>query len=373
MIYFKEHGLEVNIDKTKIVIFNRGGRPPKDQNFYYEDKKIDVVKEYIYLGVIFSNSSVFRNAAETFTNKGIAAINVTWNIVQKGKIESWSALNLLFSNIIQASCLYACPIWSLRYLDIVEKVQCNWLKRCLRLPKSTPNYLLRLETNSSSLKISILKRTIQFWRRLMLLPENRYAKLCLQALIERSERDTNVKFNWYLQLKELLINYNLTNLLAHPHPNNLLDVLKSELDLQINIDRNNDIERVNVSRNNSKYRFIIPTNGIADYLNLDIPLSHKRLIAQLRLSNGYFKYKFSTCTLNWTEECNICNLQEIENMFHFMCQCKQYKNSRPEMLNKLNNDVNFLSEIEVNNAENCKTIVMFILGAMRIRNFIIEE
>jgi len=64
--YCDLNGLKVNLDKTQIVIFRRGGKIGKSEKFYYGQREIVVVEEYKYLGVIFSSRIVFRKAAEDF-------------------------------------------------------------------------------------------------------------------------------------------------------------------------------------------------------------------------------------------------------------------------------------------------------------------
>ena len=51
-IYSENNQLEVNINKTKITIFREAGRPP-DYAFYYNEIKIEIVKNISYLGSTF--------------------------------------------------------------------------------------------------------------------------------------------------------------------------------------------------------------------------------------------------------------------------------------------------------------------------------
>ena len=39
-------GLELNSDKTKVMIFNKQGSTVKKHNFYYQGKEIEIVKLY---------------------------------------------------------------------------------------------------------------------------------------------------------------------------------------------------------------------------------------------------------------------------------------------------------------------------------------
>lgn len=45
--------LQVNIQKTKVIVFRRGGKLSKHDNFFYDDSRLEIVKKYTYLGWFF--------------------------------------------------------------------------------------------------------------------------------------------------------------------------------------------------------------------------------------------------------------------------------------------------------------------------------
>ena len=52
--------LKVNIQKTKVMIFNKSGRVLKGYNFSLEEQSLELVSEYKYLGIIFKPSGSFH-------------------------------------------------------------------------------------------------------------------------------------------------------------------------------------------------------------------------------------------------------------------------------------------------------------------------
>ena len=46
-------GLELNLSKTKIMIFNKLGAPIRRFKFYFQGQEIEIVKRYTYLGFTF--------------------------------------------------------------------------------------------------------------------------------------------------------------------------------------------------------------------------------------------------------------------------------------------------------------------------------
>ena len=49
--FSKKWQLKINLEKTKIMVFRRGGKIKNNEVFYYEDKRIEIVNSYKYLGI----------------------------------------------------------------------------------------------------------------------------------------------------------------------------------------------------------------------------------------------------------------------------------------------------------------------------------
>ena len=64
--------LDINIDKTKIIIFNKNGKifPFK---FYYNEKEIEIVQNYKYLGAVVSSTGSFAKARTHLYNRALKA------------------------------------------------------------------------------------------------------------------------------------------------------------------------------------------------------------------------------------------------------------------------------------------------------------
>ena len=59
--YCKLWGLTVNLEKTKIVIFSRG-KIRKFRKFTFNGEQVEVVSEYIYLGIVFNYNNKFNKS-----------------------------------------------------------------------------------------------------------------------------------------------------------------------------------------------------------------------------------------------------------------------------------------------------------------------
>jgi hypothetical protein len=65
--------LKVNIDKTKIVIFG-SDRRPQNLSFKYNGSEIEIVKNFDYLGIIFSKTGNFNLAKIRLVDKAVVSM-----------------------------------------------------------------------------------------------------------------------------------------------------------------------------------------------------------------------------------------------------------------------------------------------------------
>ena len=71
--YCDKWGLEINIKKSKVLIFNNTGKLSNSQ-FVYKNVKLENIKKYTYLGVTFTASGTFSDAKQDLTKKGLKAL-----------------------------------------------------------------------------------------------------------------------------------------------------------------------------------------------------------------------------------------------------------------------------------------------------------
>ena len=62
-------GLIVNLNKTKVMIFRKGGHLAKKEKWFYKGKEIEVVNSYKYLGFMLTTKLSFETALGEFTGR----------------------------------------------------------------------------------------------------------------------------------------------------------------------------------------------------------------------------------------------------------------------------------------------------------------
>ena len=73
-IYCIRWKLVVNVIKTKIVIFRKGGRLPVNIKFMYNGIEIEIVSQYSYLGVLFTSGGSCLQTQKMLAGQALKAI-----------------------------------------------------------------------------------------------------------------------------------------------------------------------------------------------------------------------------------------------------------------------------------------------------------
>ena len=63
-------GMEVNEDKTKVMVFRKGGHLGKHEKWYHNGNSVNVVNSYTYLGFTFTTKLSYKEGTDVFVAKG---------------------------------------------------------------------------------------------------------------------------------------------------------------------------------------------------------------------------------------------------------------------------------------------------------------
>lgn len=73
LIYYKKWKIEVNLNKTQVVVFRRGWQPV-NHTFYFDNKELKTVNSYIYLGILFKYNGRFQQTQKRVAEQGNRAL-----------------------------------------------------------------------------------------------------------------------------------------------------------------------------------------------------------------------------------------------------------------------------------------------------------
>ena len=110
--YCKKWGLEVSIKKTKALVINQSGRIPKDACFFYNNKLIETVNRFSYLGsLVTPNGSTGSQVSgkEELRKKADKAYFSLQRVLGRIKYEARLSMDL-FKKSVEPILTYNCEI-----------------------------------------------------------------------------------------------------------------------------------------------------------------------------------------------------------------------------------------------------------------------
>ena len=201
--YCSRWKLTVNVAKTKVMVFRKGGILPRNLAFYYNGQQLEIVKNFKYLGIVFTAGGSFaeaQNALAGQAQKAIFKLNkylykFTY-ITPKHKLE-------LFDKLITPILNYGCEIWGFKQANVLERVHLQFCKRLLGVKKSTQNDFVYGELGRTTLIIKRYVSIIKYWFKILMSSENKYINLTYKIMFNNLERRPNAT-SWASLVKDLL-------------------------------------------------------------------------------------------------------------------------------------------------------------------------
>ena len=193
-------GLVVNLEKTKVMVFRKGGFLGRLERWFYGEERIEVVNKYKYLGYTLTTKLSVDIALAEHAGKAKGRIIGIFRALYKlGKIDLGIFFKL-FDSQVKPILLYGSEIWGMKSRDIIEKVHLFACKKLLGVSAKTPNSFIYYELNRYPLVVDSRHRVMRYWARLLDLDDNRLPK---QAY-NRELRELDKENGWGMMLQENL-------------------------------------------------------------------------------------------------------------------------------------------------------------------------
>jgi len=197
----KRLGLSINTQKTKAMVFRRGGFLGQREKWFLNDKGLEVVNRFKYLGFIFTTKLSISAALEgqivKAKQKTVQLFKAMWNL----RTINTNVFVRLFDAQVQPALLYAAELWGLNTKVDVERAHLFACKRFLNIPCRSPNCMVYGEMGRYPLAVNSTVRTIRYWLRLCKMPVDRLPK---QVYLMLCSSHISGKWNWAKSVEEFL-------------------------------------------------------------------------------------------------------------------------------------------------------------------------
>ena len=330
--YCNTWGLEVNTDKTKIMVFRNRGQIKRNEVWRYNGALIDVVDNFNYLGSIFNYNGSFLKNQEHIIGKALKALNALMFNCKKIKLKP-KLLCQLFDSFVGSILGYSSEIWGFNKFKEIERIHLKFCKRLIGVRSNTNSNGVYGELGRYPLYISRYVRIIKYWCKVA-----NSDNILVKTMYTEGVKDCEKGFkNWVANVKSLLNNFGLGYVFYNVEQMNVKDfpnIFKQRV-----VD--NFIQQWHVAVENSpvliSYNYFKNNFEYESYLDI-LPYSLRCTLSRLRLSSHSLRIQTGRYAQNRLARneriCLYCDSGDIEDEFHFICICRRFENLRKQCLKK---------------------------------------
>lgn len=360
--YCQMWNLEINLNKSEIMIFRNGGKISTREAWLFKGEPIAVCNEYTYLGVTLSPKMSFKKHVQNRNISAKNSINAAWKDFFTKKGICLDAKWNLFKAVCRAIQSYGAQMWGFHLFDEVDKLQRYFLKKILKLPSFTPTYVVMLETGIENNHIYTLDLHLRYIiKTLFEYNENRLPNQLTKLMIEKEAY-------WYRYIEKLSLDFN-TIRISECTTKEDWELLRSNITNGLK-SREREINEEKATR----------TTRFYSKLNFKTPQTYFEITGNINAISYIFKARGDLIELNGTRFqlqrpriCSLCNLNDTEDILHFIAKCPILLELRFKYFKKA-----FLTENDLicllNNAKTYfKQIYHFITDAIGYRKELISE
>lgn len=324
--FCKSVGMEINFDKTKIIVFRNGGPLRGNEKWFFQGKNIEVVSWYKYLGMFFTPKLIWSKTQKEQALQGLKASANIFKFQKKFGFFSPKDIFKLFDSIVKPILCYGSEIWGYKYCGKVERVHTKFCKRYCTLSQNATDCLVLGECGRLPLAITYMCRCIKYWLRLLHMETRRYPKQCYLMLKSLEEAG---KMTWAGEIKSLLFTYGFGYAWISQ------DVGNSNIFINLFSERVKDCYRqnwlasINASPKAEYYQHYKSLLDVETYLTLNLSFKFRNALAKFRCSTHSLMIEKGRHTGldRIYRNCPIClqrNIYTVEDEYHFLMICPEY-------------------------------------------------
>jgi hypothetical protein len=359
--YCKIWDLQVNEDKTKILIFSSHKFNKNNVNFSYNGRELEIVEDFSYLGVLFNFNGKFYKAKKRIVEQARKAM---FSVVKKSrKLNLPVSIQLhLFNSMVVPILLYGCEVWGIENLQILEQFQLRFCKLILNLKASTPNCMIYGETGQMPLELQIKSRVLCYWARLINSKDDKISNVLYRTILSLHVSNSIVS-PWISYVSNTLNELGLSYYFESQHVDNFShfkNIVKCRLKDQF---LQNWQAIITDSSKCLVYRLFKKEFGFEKYLDI-LPGNLCKILCKYRTTNHMLpieKGRHLHIDRN-QRTCHKCVRQSLGDEFHYLFECRFFTESRKKFIdNHFTSHPNIFTLDKLMNSNNYHTLLRLAL------------
>ena len=199
--YASKWGMKISFEKSKIMVFRSGGRLQNSDKWYLENRKMEVVESFKYLGLTFSSSGKWSKHIKSSKSAAKGALARLKKLT--GRISGIPVrLGLyLFDSLVSPVLLYGSEVTGFYQGEALNATASQFYRHILRCPPGTATAGLYLILDALDIQGKALERSIGYWLRILKMSNDRLPKKAYQHQCQLADQGKDC---WVKRLRDLL-------------------------------------------------------------------------------------------------------------------------------------------------------------------------
>ena len=131
--------LEVNQGKTKVMVFKDGTRLAKTESWTYDNHRLEVVREFRYLGILFSSNGLWKKHITVGVGKVRVSSSQTLKLSYRCPYLPLSLQLRVYDATVKSALVYGSEVLGTDAEEIINLPGTFFYKKLLRLATSASN------------------------------------------------------------------------------------------------------------------------------------------------------------------------------------------------------------------------------------------
>ena len=346
--YSTEWDMELNLEKTEVLVFNKTGRFLKPL-ITFNKKAIKCTKEYKYLGLYFQSSGNFVNARKDLAQRASKAMFKLIKSFNGNPPGIYTCFHL-FDHTIKPILMYGSELWGSYLIDAkkdlytkwlsdeIEKCHLHFIRYILGVNRRTPKIAIYGETGRLPLLNEILCNVLKYWLRIRQLPVN-----SLLYNVYVSNVDIYPLKSWVSAIEILAQKLNIGRhdlLLSNIKMVQKVKILlKNTFVAKWNHDLFDNERKGNFGNKLRSYRLFKNSFRMESYLVEIKSQKLKKSLTKLRVGSHNLQIEKGRHSIPYKEPCErickYCPNKDIEDEKHFIMLCPLYTHLRNNLYEKV--------------------------------------
>ena len=312
------------------MIFEKGRRTYYE--FFLNNTKIDLVDNFKYLGItLFKNGNWYRSQKCIAQHASRALYNLftVFNTIELPTSQKCK----LFDSLVGSILNFGAEIWGTHEAGDNELVHTKFLRRILNVKKSINLTALYDELGRVPLMVFRKVIMIKYWIKILNQNDSSLVKKMYTLLKSDTGVNNNYKGNnWAYQIKSMLQQHGLEFIWNQQFEIEIpLNIIKQRI---FDIYYQRWYSEINNSNRLMSYSIFKHDFVLENYLNLTIENKYKVALSRFRTSSHDLFVETGRYDNVPRDQrlCKSCNMNRIEDEFHFLLVCPKYRELRKNTL-----------------------------------------